>query len=112
MVCGAKRASVIIDTQTTTLRTFMDKVIIGHLGFSNPSFDNKESLYLEADDIQDSMWKTQIASLPGGGIQDGTIVSVLDLDQDLGKSRLLLPVLLSFLSRTTVTLTSTVVLHK
>jgi len=83
MVCGAKRASVIIDTATTTLRAFVERVVRGHLGFSNPSLDNKESLYLEADDISNALWDAFLSSLPGGGIQDGTVVSILDLDQDL-----------------------------
>ena len=47
---------------------------------------DKESLYLEGDDVPDALWSMPIASLPGGGIQDGTIISVLDLDQDLGES--------------------------
>lgn len=47
---------------------------------------DKDSLYLEGDDIPEALWSKPISTLPGGGIQDGTIISVLDLDQDLGES--------------------------
>lgn len=83
MVCGAKRATAILDTSATTLRTFVEKVLKGQLGFNNPAVDNKESLYLEMDDVSTIVWDTTIDQLAGGGLRDGTLLSVLDFDQDL-----------------------------
>jgi hypothetical protein len=85
MVCGAKRATAILDTSATTLRTFVEKVLKGQLGFNNPAVDNKESLYLEMDDVSTIVWDTTIDQLAGGGLRDGTLLSVLDFDQDLGE---------------------------
>jgi hypothetical protein len=85
MVCGAKRATAILDTTATSLRQFVEQVLKGQLGFNNPALDNKDSLYLETDDASITSWDVPIAALAGGGMQDGAMVAVLDLDQDLGE---------------------------
>jgi hypothetical protein len=92
-VCGTRGCTVFLDTHTTTLREFIDKVLKGALNFNSPSIDNgREFVFLEEreededdDDYEQklSFLTRPLSGLVGGGLGDGIIAAVTDFSQDL-----------------------------
>ena len=48
-VCGTQGVTVFLDTTQTTLRDFIDKVLVGALNFSAPSLDNNDGFVFEEE---------------------------------------------------------------
>lgn len=48
-VCGTRGVTVFLDTNTTTLREFIDKVLVGSLAFNSPNINNNESFFFIED---------------------------------------------------------------
>ena len=90
-VCGTQGVTVFLDTHTTTLREFIDKILKTTLNFNEPYINNGESFeFLEArEDYEDddeyelkcSFLNVPLSSLVGGGIKDGTMASISDFSQ-------------------------------
>jgi ubiquitin-like 1-activating enzyme E1 B len=98
-VCGSQLMTLFIDTHVTTLKELQDNVLKGHLGFHAPNIDNNESfMFLEERDEEDddeehaqklSLLEKPLSQLIGGGIHDGTTLSITDFLQDLKTSILI-----------------------
>jgi len=95
-VCGKRGVTLFIDTTTTSLRAFIDKVLVGALAFNVPNIDNNDGFnFLEEreDGEDDDEYAQKLAFLPvpmadlvGGGLRDGMVVDVTDFGQDLAVS--------------------------
>jgi hypothetical protein len=83
---------VTLDVTSTTLRAFLDKVVLGALGFLAPNLDNGDGFNFieereEGEDDEEFEQKQgflskPLSSLVGGGIKDGTILAITDWRQD------------------------------
>lgn len=92
-VCGTQSVGVRLDTGTMTLRALVRDVFIGALGFAAPNIDNGDSFNFvedredgESDDEYAqklTFLDKSLAELVGGGIRDGTVLTVTDFSQDL-----------------------------
>jgi hypothetical protein len=72
----------------TTLDELLIKVIKGKLGFNEPSILVQANILYEegGDDIDEDLKDNlplKLVNCPGGGIQDGTIITIDDFSQNL-----------------------------
>jgi ubiquitin-like 1-activating enzyme E1 B len=86
-VCSKSQIILSIDVTVTTLKEFVIHVLKGKLGFNEPNITvDGSGLYEEGDDAEESLADNLVLILdkcPGGGIVDGTLVTVDDFSQDL-----------------------------
>lgn len=86
-VCNSNQQTLEIDTKKFTLGEFVKRVVKGKLGLVEPSIVLGASvIYEEGEDMDDSLLQhteTHLESLPAGGIQDSTLVTLEDFVQDL-----------------------------
>ncbi|PRW61037.1 SUMO-activating enzyme subunit 2 [Chlorella sorokiniana] len=88
MVCGTAQAGLVVDTHRMTLQQLVDKVLKGRLALLAPSLSCGSFLYEEGQDLEEdevtfyrSLLPRPLASLPGGGLVNGSIVEVSDQEQ-------------------------------
>lgn len=86
-VCGSSQMTLMVDTTAFTLKDFVTKVLKGKLGFNEPAISQGSNiLYEEGDgadeDLADNLPLT-LATCPGGGIHDGTLLEISDFTQQL-----------------------------
>lgn len=86
-VCGKSELTLQIDVEKTTLDTLVTKVIKSKLGFNEPMISmGSNILYEEGEDCDEDLKDNLpllLAKCPGGGIQDGAVLSISDFTQDL-----------------------------
>ena len=90
-VCGGGQLQLTIDTTRTTLRTLLEAVVRKRMGFNDPSVQTNASVFyepydgLEDDEIAayERNLATTLSKLPGGGVGDGEVLSVIDDQQDV-----------------------------
>ena len=86
-VCARKEQTIEIDTKTTTMQQLLDVVIKDHYSFNEPSISLVSSvLYEEGDDADEDLWENLpkfLVDCPGGGIINGSVLSVYDFSQDI-----------------------------
>jgi len=83
--CGV---TVFIDTEKTSLRDLLDRVVKGPLGFKRPNISNDDGFdFIEerTEDDDDDFFSLKLGwldiklcNLIGGGLKDGTAVNVID----------------------------------
>ena len=78
-VCRGGRVVVALDTNTTTLQTFLDVVLKQKLGFLDPMVDGPSSGYVDSEEpaLAQNLPKV-LSSLPAGGVVHGTLLNVND----------------------------------
>jgi ubiquitin-like 1-activating enzyme E1 B len=86
-VCGSSQMTLMVDTTVFTLKDLVTKVLKGKLGFNEPAISQGSNiLYEEGDgadeDLADNLPLT-LATCPGGGIHDGTLLEISDFTQQL-----------------------------
>ena len=76
-----------MDIHTTTLQEFLFKVLKNRLGFNAPTISvGANLLYEEGEDCDEDLQNNLplfLSGLPGGGIQNGSIVTIDDFTQNL-----------------------------
>eukprot|EP01138_Halocafeteria_seosinensis_P005743 gb/GECG01005871.1/.p1 GENE.gb/GECG01005871.1/~~gb/GECG01005871.1/.p1 ORF type:complete len:372 (+),score=50.72 gb/GECG01005871.1/:1-1116(+) len=97
--CNRQTLCCHVDTKKMKLKDFFNNVLRSRLGFSQPSIDNDEELYMtdirEEDESEEeyqaklSNLERTLSNLPGGGIHSGTELSVQDDTQDISLALLI-----------------------
>ena len=86
-VCNTAQLTVHIDTHAATLEFLVKKVLKGRLGFNQPSIvQGSNMLYEEGEDAEESLAENlplMLDKCPGGGLADGSLITVEDFSQDL-----------------------------
>ncbi|CAM9302316.1 unnamed protein product, partial [Chrysoparadoxa australica] len=86
-VCSSHQQEVHLDTTAFTFQMLVDKVLKKRLGINEPTVGiGFDVVYEEGEGAETSLAKNlpkRLADMPGGGIKDGTQVSVEDFSQDL-----------------------------
>merc|ERR1712113_901718 len=86
-VCQRAAVTIRCDTQRMTLQQLVDWVLRGKLHVNEPEISLGTSILLESGDDADEELQEHLpkhlASLPAGGVVDGTILDVEDFRQDL-----------------------------
>jgi len=86
-VCNTAQLTLHIDTMETTLDFLVKKVLKGRLGFNQPSIvQGSNMLYEEGEDAEESLAENlplMLSKCPGGGLVDGSLITVEDFSQDL-----------------------------
>lgn len=86
-VCSKSIINVTIDTTKRSLKELVEDVLKKKLSFVHPNIGvGSSEIYEEGEDCDEDTWEnlpTMLQALPAGGIKDGTLVSVNDMDQDL-----------------------------
>ncbi|KAG5191182.1 putative ubiquitin-activating enzyme [Tribonema minus] len=86
-VCGTRTVDVHLDTAALTFGEFVSRVLKSRLGVNEPSVSVGSSLiYEEGEDAAQGLRANlpkRLRDLPGGGVTDGTSLSVEDFSQDL-----------------------------
>ena len=83
-VCRNATIPVALDTNETTLQTFVDVVLKKKLGFIDPAVDKGNSGLVDSEDegLARNLPLT-LAKLPAGGVVNGTLLCVNDFQIDL-----------------------------
>ena len=81
-VCRNATIPVALDTNETTLQTFVDVVLKKKLGFIDPAVDKGNSGLFDSMDNTQNLPLT-LAKLPAGGVVNGTLLCVNDFQIDL-----------------------------
>ncbi|GIL50913.1 hypothetical protein Vafri_6998 [Volvox africanus] len=91
MVCGKVTLSLKINTETATLSSLLSGVIKKRLAVNTPNLLCGGFLYEEGEGLEDdeveaytAMLSRTLASLPGGGLRHGSILTVQDQSQHFG----------------------------
>lgn len=86
-VCSKSEIVLQIDVKVTSLKELVTLVLKGKLGFNEPTISvGASGLYEEGEDADEDLAANLVLMLnqcPGGGVQDGTLLTVEDLSQDL-----------------------------
>lgn len=83
-VCRKGKVAVALDTANFLLRDFVDVVLKRKLGFASPAVDKGDSGLVDADDERlEANLALALDKLPGGGVSDGTVLTVSDFVSDL-----------------------------
>lgn len=86
-VCNSNQLVLEIDTNLTTLEVLLKKVIKTKLGFNLPSISLGHSgLYEEGDGADVALQSNLslfLSKCPGGGVHEGSVLSIEDFSQDL-----------------------------
>mmetsp|Transcript_23168 Transcript_23168/g.33967 ORF Transcript_23168/g.33967 Transcript_23168/m.33967 type:complete len:628 (-) Transcript_23168:232-2115(-) len=89
-VCNTSQQTLEIDTEKSTLDTLVSSVVKRRLGLVEPSVMIGASvIYEEGDEMDETLTahlSCTLSQCPGGGIVDGTIVTLEDFRQDLSIS--------------------------
>ena len=86
-MCSKSEILLQIDVGVTSLRDLVTLVLKGKLGFNEPIICiGASGIYEEGEDADEDLAANLVLMLehcPGGGVRDGTIMTVEDLSQDL-----------------------------
>lgn len=86
-MCNTAQLTLHIDTHEATLEFLVKKVLKGRLGFNQPSIvQGSNFLYEEGEDAEESLAENlplMLDMCPGGGLVDGSLITVEDFSQEL-----------------------------
>lgn len=87
-VCSRSVIQLTIDTELRTLQDLVSDVLKKSLGFQEPNIGllGGTEIYEEGEGCDEDLWEhlpKKLTALPGGGIKEGTTVTVLDQCNDL-----------------------------